>query len=421
MTDLQQVLDRATEHLASPDLAGRALASAHRRRVRRAAAGALAAVVLLGGAATWAVQDRVPRADVVKTPLPTPSPTRSTGADQLETDDLDVVLELPTPPRIEESVVQPMWDPATAADLPLNDVGLPASLAPPAGAPDLAGVPAAVALVQDSSTASVADKDGRWWRVPLPEEALAIGEWRTEAARLSTDGTWLALPGRTALWALELSDPRWRRIDYPRGFLRSRMFPLLVPMRGSQVVLGRDREWLVDLAAASFEELPNPLRTTAWGEGVLVSVGGSSWGMNLLSWGTVGGEQHSFRTDYLQAFTGAAVSADSLAGVRGVGTYGVPRALVDRTGLVALRLDDLSTRAYLPLKDPGFAMTDGGLMAVEGWLDRDTVLASAGMVGPSTHGDRTLFTWDVDSGELRRVSTLPQSLTFDVAPELLGD
>ena len=75
MTDLHQLLREATDHVGSPDLAGRALVSAHRTRVRRAAASALAAVVLLGGGVAWAVQDRVPHADVVDTPAPTPSPS----------------------------------------------------------------------------------------------------------------------------------------------------------------------------------------------------------------------------------------------------------------------------------------------------------------------------------------------------------
>lgn len=75
MNDLDQLLREATDHVASPDLAGRALAEAHRRRVRRTAVGALAAVALLGGGVAWAVQEPTPKAGVVDTPVQTTSPT----------------------------------------------------------------------------------------------------------------------------------------------------------------------------------------------------------------------------------------------------------------------------------------------------------------------------------------------------------
>lgn len=412
MTDLHRVLTEATEHVGSPDLAGRALADAQRRRVRRAAAGALAAVVLVGGGVAWAVQERAPHADVVDTPVP--SPTRVPTV--LDPEDLDAVIDLPTPPPIDESLIQPLWDPATVGDLPAGDVGLPRSLDPPIDAPALGSVPAVVALVQDDDGLAVVDSSGAWWRTGLPEEPLTIGEWRTEPARLTTDGTWIAFAGRTALWARELAGDGWRRIDYPRGFIRARQFPGIVPQQGGHVILQRHREWVVDLGTGTMVDRPDPLRAMAWGDGVTVNVGGSSYGMRLVSWAADGATARTFRTDYLQALTGFAASRDSLAAVRGVGTYNIPRAPAERNGLVALDLDDLSTRAYLPLRDPAYAMTDGELMAAQGWLDDDTVLASVGQVSADlSTGTRTLFTWDVVTGGLRRVAALPAALAYDVA------
>ncbi|WP_210429033.1 hypothetical protein [Nocardioides eburneiflavus] len=82
---------------------------------------------------------------------------------------------------------------------------------------------------------------------------------------------------------------------------------------------------------------------------------------------------------------------------------------------VALRLDDLSTRAYLPVTDPGYAIADGGLMVAEGWLDDDTVLASVGPAGGVRGGERVLFTWEVGSGALSRMSTVTDDLAYDLA------
>jgi hypothetical protein len=418
VTDLDQLFRDATDHVASPDLAGRALAEAHRRRVRRTAVGALAAVVLLGGGVAWVAQAPTPKAGVVDTPVPTPSQEATVVGPR----DLEAQVDLPTPPPIDEAVIQPRWDPGTAAELPRADIGLPQDLTPPGEAAELTSLPHAVALVQLEATTHVVGADGRWWRLPLPEEPLAIGEWRTESPRLSTDGTWIALPGRTALWARELAGTGWRRIEYPRGFLRSRMFPRLVPRSGAGFVLARHREWLVDLDSGSVDERSEQVSTLAWGDGVFVGSLGSAYGMRLLSWGAESGPQATFRTDYLQSLTGMAASADSLAAVRGVGAYNVPRAPAERNGLIALRLDDLSTRAYLPIEDPGYAMTDGELMAVEGWLGPDTVLASVGTMGADlSEGVRTLFTWDIATGDLRRVSSLPAAPTFDVALDALQE
>ena len=152
MTDLHQLLREATDHVGSPDLAGRALVSAHRTRVRRAAASALAAVVLLGGGVAWAVQDRVPHADVVDTPSPTPSPSVTPS----------VVDDDPATQRI--------WDPFTVVDAPRHPTVLPEQISPPEDPPSLAAA-------------------------PLPDIVLAWPAEDTDLRVLATTGEWRAVPG----------------------------------------------------------------------------------------------------------------------------------------------------------------------------------------------------------------------------------
>ena len=121
MTDLKQLLGEATEHVASPDLAERALASAHRHRVRRTAAGALVAVVLLGGGAAWIVQDRVPHVGVVDAPGPTrtlsPGPTPTSSVPDTD------------------PATQSLWDPFSLAKAERADSALQGRLAPSVAPP----------------------------------------------------------------------------------------------------------------------------------------------------------------------------------------------------------------------------------------------------------------------------------------------
>jgi hypothetical protein len=120
----------------------------------------------------------------------------------------------------------------------------------------------------------------------------------------------------------------------------------------------------------------------------------------------------------LQSLTGLAADEDSLAATRGVSIS--PTDAPDdtwRNGMIALDRYDWSTRAYLPIRDPGWTDTDGGALRSLTWLDADTVLAS---VVPPGAGERTLFTWNVGTGELRRVASLPAARRYDVALDVLS-
>lgn len=415
LTDLHRVLAEATDHLRSPDLTDRALASASRRRARRTTLGALAVVVLLGGGVAWAVQDRVPRAGVVDTPSPSPSPTPSRIP--AAPDDLDALLALPTPPATEDAAVQSRWDPRTAAELPAVDLGLPASLDPPDDAPELTSMPAAVAMVEDQRGVSLVDDDGSWRRLPLPEHALDVPSY-VPTSRLSTDGTRVVFLGRTSLWSRDVRSTRWRRLPYPEGFLQrslrpgERTIPQVIPMVAEHLWLARETWWFVDLDAATFEVHPTPRGSVAWGGGdvYVESSVDSDYTMHLLSWGQLGSPFRSFRTDSLSTLTSVAANTASVAAVRGacVGAE-------SERGLVALDLDDLSTRAYLPVRDPLGTFTCGGALETVAWLDPDTVLGSAATVRGPEAGRRTFFTWDVETGALRRASSLAGAVRYDVA------
>ena len=373
-------------------------------------------MVLLGGGVAWAVQEPTSKAGVVDTPAPRPTATPST------TDALDALLALPTPPPIPETVVQPQWDPRTAGDLPTSDVGLPATLDPPADAPELTSMPPAVAMVVGDDGLDLVDREGTWRRLSLPEQPVDVPT-HVRTSRLSTDGTRVVFLGRGSLWSRDVRSSAWRELDYPDGFLQldvpagRRMIPQVVPMVAEHLWMARDTWWFVDLDTERFEVGPGPQGSVVWGGGVFVDSGtANGYQTRLLSWGPLGDPTRSFRSDSLQSLTGLAASADSLAAVRGVGVYGDPRSATERNGLIALRLEDLSTRAYLPVTDPGYAMTDGGLMVAEGWLDDDTVLASVGPSG-SVSGDavRVVFTWDVETGALARVSTVSDARAYDLA------
>jgi hypothetical protein len=417
MTDLDRVLHEATEHVASPDLAGRALAGAHRRRRRRTAAGAAAVLVLVAGVVTWELQRPVQRADVVQTPTPSPTP------DAQETRP----GELPTPPPIDPDVVQEVWDPETAPSLPGTDLGLPESLDPPTGVPGLTGIPAARAAVLRQGLLHVLGEDGGWRVTRLPEEREPDSE---HDLALSRDGVIVSIAGTTGLLSLDVRSGRWRRAAYPDGFPQSAEYGVgLTAQVGELAWLeAGDRRWQVDVQTGEADEvlLPRRLHDVAFApHGLVVGVGSPERPhlvrtVELVAPGAR--TPYVFRADSLDSLTGLASDGASLAAMRGVSVSGPDLEDVFRNGLIALDLDDLSTRAYLPVEDPDWAYSDGQALQPVAWLDADRVLVSVvALDGGYDSGDRTLFTWDVETGELRRVTSLPASLPYDVALDLLAE
>lgn len=427
MTELHRAFVEATDHIGSPDLAGRALASAHRRRVRRTAVGALAAVVLLGGGVAWAVQERVPRAGVVDTPAPSPTP------DGAKIDPSD----LPSVPAIDLAVVQPLWDPAEAGGLPWIDMGIPESLQPPTEtydppieSPPLVSIRAARAVVARDDRFYVLDTDGArgWYSLERPDESMGAAN---DDLALSRDGTIVSFAGMDGLWSRDVRSSRWRRVDYPDGFRAGSEYGVSIEAQVAEMAYLSDSRsrWQIDVQTGRADEI----RVPSYVYDVEHAPGGVVLGLASPNRGPyfvralvemIGGGASTTVTqaNALQSLTSLTADEDSLAATRGVSTS--PGDAPDdtwRNGLIALERDDWSTRAYLPIRDPHWAYTDAGLLAAIAWLDADTVLAR--VVSPDggyDTGELTLFTWNVESGELRRVTTLPAAQRFDVALDLLG-
>ncbi len=415
-SELRDLLERATDRIDAGDLAEAALAgttAAHRRR-RVYAAGVAAAsvlVVVLAGLTLGGGGDQ--------DPSPAPSPTPPTSSPSSSTDaELDALLALPTPPSVDPAVIQPMWDPEAVADLPGVDIGLPADLTPPDSPPALTSIPAALAVVDDEQQLFVLDAAGAWSRLAYPEQALPA-EFASPASALSRDGTRIVFTGRSTLWSRDVRGGDWREVSYPDGFLALEGWQVhLEPQVAEMLRLGRkSRSWAIDLDTGTVEELGVDLGNTAWGGGdvtVRIQFTGKPYDMRVISWGIPGGPERSWRTNALHSLTGPAADQQSLAAVRGVGSYGEPREPFERNGLIALDLDDLSTRAYLPIVDPNYSYTDGGAMAVRGWLDADTVLVEV-LLGGAETGIRHLFVWNVETGDLSRASQLPADLDVALA------
>jgi hypothetical protein len=379
-----------------------------------------ALVVVLLGAVGWAVQDREPPTDVVDAPAPVLS--RTPGA----TDGLDALLGLPTPPAIDDAVVQVRWDPRTAADLPAVDLGLPESLDPPADAPELTSMPPAVAMVEGERGLSLVDTDGIWRRLSLPEQPLAVPSY-SRTSRLSTDGTRVVFLGRTSLWSRDVRSTRWRRIDHPDGFLApgvptgARKIPVVLPLVAEHLVLQRDRTWFVDLDTETFEVVDASLLGTTWGGGTYVTTGPEpKYGFDVLQWGSLDGPTRAFRIDGLATLSSIVNDAGTAAAVRGACVGADAPGGPSRRALVALALDDLSARAYLPVRDPLGDYTCGSGLQTLAWLDPDTVLVSVRTSPGSEAAGRTLVTWDVETGGLRRVATLPTGASYDIASMALA-
>lgn len=420
-SELRDLLERATDRIDVPDLAGAALAGtavAHRRR-RTYAVGVAAASVLVVVLAGLTLGDGG-RQD----PSPAPSPTLPTSTPSTSSDsELDALLALPTPPPVDPAVIQPLWDPEEVTDLPGADIGLPSDLTPPVGAPELTSMPAAVAVVDDGQELFAVDPEGAWSRLAYPEEPLPT-EFSSPASALSRDGTRIVFTGRTSLWSRDVRGGEWRQLPYPDGFEEMAGWQVhLDPQVAELLWLGRkSRSWYVDLDTGTFEEHSFSLDNTAWGGGdirVRIQVTGKPYDMRVISWGIPGGAERSWRTDSLHSLTGPAADTESVAAVRGVGSYSEPREPFERNGLIALNLDDLSTRAYLPIVDPNYSYTDGGAMAARGWLTADTVLAEVVLGGAET-GIRHLFVWDVETGDLSRTSQLPADLGVALATWILA-
>ena len=267
MTDLDHLFREATEHVASPDLAGRALAAAHRRRARRTAVGAVAAAVLVGGGVAWAVHDPTPRAGVVDTPVPSPTPTTTPSA--TDTD----------------PATQPVWDPFTVVDAPRRSSTLPEQIAPPADAPSIAEGPLpdiVLAWPEEGVDLRVLGTNGEWRSVPGTANAIQ-GTFRDVVSpAISPDGDRVAMAVDAGILVVEATTGEQSVVPWPpelAGPVDSRPGLRWLPGDEGFVVLHWERPWLVGLDGTG---QPAPFGGP-YGSGVMVDPDdGTIWRWALL-------------------------------------------------------------------------------------------------------------------------------------------
>ncbi|WP_340538103.1 hypothetical protein [Nocardioides sp. GXZ039] len=408
MNTLHDALERATDAIEAPRLAPAALLSARRRRARRrgAAAGVVAAVAV-GAIVT---------ATVVNAGSGTPGPAVPSlpTSSQESTTEIEPDPEPATAPPIDPAVVQDLWDPATVADLPWAEgTSFPRSLDPRDVAATQSDDTPVLAAVDDGEAISLWHASGARTEIDYPEPAFN----EHSAPALSPDGSVVAFAGRSALWT-STDGGEWARRAYPDGFQ-------VAPDWGVELDLDADGGLLVGQFVRDWRSWYLP----SGGDGATSRLEGAPYDLAAAPDGALlgflggpprqvvefrGGEQTSaVYSDELQSLNRPAATDDVLAAVRGVGNWTPPREGAEENGLIAVERDTLATRAYLPIRDPHDSYTDGGTMAALAWLDDETVLASVILGG--TPGTQYLFTWNVATGQLSRVSELPAALLLAVA------
>lgn len=326
---------------------------------------------------------------------------------------------LRVPPALAATDVQPMWDPRDVGDLPTVEVpGLPASLDPPASAGPPRGWARTAALVEDGRDLWLVDRHGDWARLRAPERP--VDTWGGSSG-LTVDGSRVLYTGRSGLWVHRLGEEGWQRLAYPPDFTRAPDWgPATTASDAPDATWLADRRgprtWYVDVDQGTFTRYDEALEVAASAPGgPLVRI---QWdrGRRYLSVGDLGEEQVMWDGATLESLTGPATDGASLAAVRGVGGWSGARGRTERNGLIALRLDDLAVRAYLPVPDPHSWYTDAQQLRAHAWLDGDTVLASVlPQDAGGTGGRRYLFTWGVETRELHLVSSLRGDLRLSVA------
>lgn len=405
MTDLHRVLAEATDHVRSPDLADRALATARRRRARRTTAGAAVLAVLLGGGAAWAVQDRVPRADVVDTPVSTPTATPT-------------VVETAEPGM----GTQPVWDPFTVVDEPRFDSVLRNDLDPPASAPSVLDqpVPAVVlAWPEEGRDLRLLSPGGEWRAVPGTASVGASTLRPVLSPAISSDGHLVAFAAEEGLWVVDATTGERRVLGWPEEISQPwDTLPDVQWMAGDEAVLVHhwDTPWIVGLDGSDEDAsyLGRYTASVAAGpDGALLQRDFRSG--SLVEWRD---GQVARRTDDGIAWGERMVAGHgmvAMTGSLGGGAYAGPVVVDIATGGLV---------AYAPIREPSSEYSDNGHLTAQGFLDEDTVLL---LVGPVRFGKETrggdewhLVAWEFRTGGFEIVASGDTAMrSIEVAPDLV--
>ena len=413
---LGDVLHRATEHVAVPGLAGEAWGRARRRRVRRRAAAAsltaaaVAAAVVVGTTVVRGGGDAVPAPQPT---APTSAPTEGLMSEQGQ--------------AIPDDVVQPFWDPRDAFDLPQRSSSVPRTITVPQGSPSIdgapLGAPAVLALVDGAGATHVLGADGS-------RRVLAGTSASRTPPTLSPDGTMLAQHTAAGLAVWRLLDGTATTLAYPGAPpTAEEEWPIRWHPDGERVLVVRGRGgWSMGLDGST-EVMPYPSNRfnaeLRYDEtGVLVELAYDQppyLRRQLVEWD--GAQEVSRRdTEALEHLLGASVSGDWVVAVRQDGRYQHPRMRADYNGLIVLGRDDLVARAYVPIKDDAYLLTDQLYLSTQGFLDDETVLLEVTAVDRAAggRGAWALVAWNFAEHRFDRVTSGPPGSDLTgVVPQLL--
>lgn len=416
MTDLDRVFREATEHVAPPDLVGRALAGARRRRIRRTAAGAAAVLVLVAGVVTWELQRPAQRADVVQTPTSTPTPVpEPTSAPTV------------TPPLDANPATQPVWDPFTVVDAPRAPSPLPADVVPPAEPPSLSDEPlpdVVLAWPQEGEDLRVLSTDGQWRSVPGTARAIQGTFHDVVVPVISRAGDQIAMSTDAGVLVVEAATGDQKVLPWPpelAGPFDGRPRLLWLPDDEGVLVLHFEEPWLMGFdGSAKRAPYGGP-----YGSGVMVdpdtgTVRERRWeDRTLRTYDDSGG----FSSVYLGGYGERFVTRFSQ--VAYVGNPG-PVRRVAMSGPVVLDPSTGEVVAFAPIRDPDSVYSDNANLTPLGMLDETTVLL---LVSPMDYrtmgvddGETHLVTWDVVSGDFALVASGDSRMrAIAVAPDLVVD
>ena len=392
MSELHDLLERATDLIESPDLASTALASARRRRTTYrtalAVGGAAALVVVVALVSGLNGRDD-------STPPVTPSPTTSTAP--TTTKEATSLLA---------EVAQPPWDPRHVDELPAAGSGV-ASAVPdvvnvPATASPLADDPvdAAVMIMRGETAIMLLAADGSWRSAPLP----SAGQYG--AMSLSPDGTRLGVETDSGVDVWDLPTGERTSVAYPNGYRASDFTTWMwVDM---STLLFEDSDpggWLVDWPTGLTTRVPYPEETfaaTVDNDGGLVESQYFARPALFIDW--AGGTRRQVDQPWRGEFVSVRANADSVAGVTGQSIVVADRA-------------DLTPRHMLPIDDPEDNYGSGKL-GVVALLDDGTVLLQVPVFRPDISW--RLVAWDPESGDLTRVARGNTSVPASYATGLLN-
>lgn len=400
MTDLKPLLDLATDELRGPDLTAGVLAEARRRRTRRR-----------GAVAGLAVATTV--AGVVLVPQMVGSDSDGERPSEQPTAGPTPTMEEPTPvlPPVPADARHPVWDPATAAELPNYPIeSLPTVLALEGSRSSPGNRAEPLALSRSAKDKLLLQYGGRaWYGLRRPADGGDLWD-----SALSRDGERIAVVGEGGLFwcdAVEVC-PSWERVDVPEGVVddSSRITwtrdsgRLIVTTRETGHEVDLDSGLLVELrflgGGAAFDVAPDGRLLVSPPASATITEFDGTNGPSLGD-GAAQAGGYTFIAAFEDAVVATRVTEDGDAG---------------DDGLVVLERDDLTVRKFLPIEGDVRGMVERGELRPVQWLNKATVLFS--VLEPGT-GTMHLVTWDLatwdEHGEENHGHVASYPASYDVS------